>query len=219
MSRILIKAIKPHRQKILVDGKEMKLQQWANRKAAGALRDMGGDVQGEQFTNSRDNLMRDAVMNPENYGIKFVDREAVPFEGQELSPELSEPDIEGEKAEIDAQFAPDEDEGEVPSPNIDPMSHPDWHEDMSEEESFALAEKLDPNIEDDEEGFGNSPEEQKVFDHLMSLKPEEQEVLRNNRTPNNIEDDDEDPEEEHMKRIMTSHNTAFRDAWSILKSW
>ena len=99
------------------------------------------------------------------------------------------------------------------------MSHPDWHEDMSEEESFALAEKLDPNIEDDEEGFGNSPEEQKVFDHLMSLKPEEQEVLRNNRTPNNIEDDDEDPEEEHMKRIMTSHNTAFRDAWSILKSW
>ena len=99
MSRILIKAIKPHRQKILVDGKEMKLQQWANRKAAGALRDMGGDVHGEQFTNSRDNLMRDAVMNPENYGIKFVDREAVPFEGQELTPELSEPDIEGEKAE------------------------------------------------------------------------------------------------------------------------
>jgi len=173
MSRILIKAIKPHRQKILVDGKEMKLQQWANRKAAAALRDMGGDVQGEQFTNSRDNLMRDAVMNPDNYGIKFVDREAVPFEGQELTPELSEPDIEAERAEIDEGFAPDEDEGEVPSPNIE-----------------------------DEVDRGED-----LFDEGGKLR----EGLP--------EDDDEDPEEEHLRRIMTSHNTAFRDAWSILKSW
>ena len=37
MKRILIKAIKPHRQKIMTEsGEEMKLQQWANR-AAGAL--------------------------------------------------------------------------------------------------------------------------------------------------------------------------------------
>ena len=28
-----------------------------------------------------------------------------------------------------------------------------------------------------------------------------------------------DPEEEHLKRIMTSHNTAFRDAWSLMKAW
>ena len=205
MSRILVKAIKPHRQKILVDGKEMKLQQWANRKAAAALRDMGGDVQGEQFTNSRDNLMRDAVMNPENYGIKFVDREPIPFEGQELTPKLSTPDIEAERAEIDEEFAPDEDEGEVPSPNIDPMSHPDWHEDMSEEEAFELMERLDPKLNpniEDEVDRGKD-----LFDESGKLR----EGLP--------EDDDEDPEEEHLRRIMTSHNTAFRDAWSILKSW
>ena len=51
---------------------------------------------------------------------------------------------------------------------------------------------------------------------------DESEIDRDADSPGGVrlpEDDDEDPEEEHMKRIMTSHNTAFRDAWSILKSW
>lgn len=197
MSRILIKAIKPHRQKILVDGKEMKLQQWANRKAAGALRDMGGDVHGEQFTNSRDNLMRDAVMNPENYGIKFVDREAVPFEGQELSPELSEPDIEGEKAEIDAQFAPDEADAE--------------QERFLQEQEERTYGKDESEIDRDVDSPGGVRLPEDDDDTFSGSGTKDDPFTTDNR--------DEDPEEEHMKRIMTSHNTAFRDAWSILKSW
>lgn len=197
MGRILIKAIKPHRQKILVDGKEMKLQQWANRKAAATLRDMGGDVQGEQFTNSRDNLMRDAVMNPENYGIKFVDREPIPFEGQELTPKLSTPDIEAERAEIDEEFAPD-DKAE---------NKPEFDDDFDagsvsiDEERLADWKARQGDIEDEVDRGED------LFDEGGKLR----EGLP--------EDDDEDPEEEHLRRIMTSHNTAFRDAWSILKSW
>ena len=197
MGRILIKAIKPHRQKILVDGKEMKLQQWANRKAAATLRDMGGDVQGEQFTNSRDNLMRDAVMNPENYGIKFVDREPIPFEGQELTPKLSTPDIEAERAEIDEEFAPD-DKAE---------NKPEFDDDFDagsvsiDEERLADWKARQGDIEDEvDRGEDLFDEGGKLHEGLP-------------------EDDDEDPEEEHLRRIMTSHNTAFRDAWSILKSW
>ena len=197
MGRILIKAIKPHRQKILVDGKEMKLQQWANRKAAATLRDMGGDVQGEQFTNSRDNLMRDAVMNHENYGIKFVDREPIPFEGQELTPKLSTPDIEAERAEIDEEFAPD-DKAE---------NKPEFDDDFDagsvsiDEERLADWKARQGDIEDEVDRGED------LFDEGGKLR----EGLP--------EDDDEDPEEEHLRRIMTSHNTAFRDAWSILKSW
>ena len=197
MGRILIKAIKPHRQKILVDGKEMKLQQWANRKAAATLRDIGGDVQGEQFTNSRDNLMRDAVMNPENYGIKFVDREPIPFEGQELTPKLSTPDIEAERAEIDEEFAPD-DKAE---------NKPEFDDDFDagsvsiDEERLADWKARQGDIEDEVDRGED------LFDEGGKLR----EGLP--------EDDDEDPEEEHLRRIMTSHNTAFRDAWSILKSW
>ena len=82
--KVLIKAIQPHRQKILTaDGQEMRLQQWANKQAASALRDAGGDAQGEQFTQSRDMLMRDAVENPEKHGLKFMG-ERMPFEGQNL---------------------------------------------------------------------------------------------------------------------------------------
>ena len=125
MRKIIIKQMRPHRQKILTpDGEEMRLQQWANKKAASALKDAGGDPTGMQFTQARDKLMRDAVMHPENFDIKFFG-ERVPFEGQQI-------------------------EGEMP---------------MQEE---------------------------------MPTQ--------------------EDMEAEHMRNIMTSHNTAFRDAWSILKS-
>ena len=106
--KILIKALQPNRQKILTaDGEEMRLQQWANKQAASSLRDAGGDVQGEQFTQSRDMLMRDAVENPEKHGLKFMG-ERLPFEGQTLQESLTEPDVEGERAAIDSEFAGEE---------------------------------------------------------------------------------------------------------------
>ena len=95
--KILIKAVMPHRQKVLTqDGQEMRLQQWANKQAASSLRDAGGDAQGEQFSQSRDMLMRDAVENPDKHGLKFMG-ERMPFEGQNLQESLSEPDVEGEE--------------------------------------------------------------------------------------------------------------------------
>jgi len=113
MSKILIKMpVRPHRQKVLTqDGQEVRLQQFANRQAADALRAAGGDVQGEQFTSSRDALMRDMVANPESHNIKFMG-ERVPFEGQELEESLSMPDVEGEQAAIDGEFAPAHEEHE-----------------------------------------------------------------------------------------------------------
>jgi len=185
--KVLIKAMRPHRQKVLTeDGQEMRLQQWANKKAGATLR--SSNVSGlrphystEQFQQARDALMREAVANPDEHGLKFMG-ERMPFEGQTLGESLSEPD------------------------------------------------------------YGNSPEEQKVFEHLMSLKPEEQEVLSNNRrgqiytnvsydsnvgTPTEEEIDqmsseqqrgfDANKEAEHLRRIMTSRDVAIRDAWSLLK--
>lgn len=110
MSKILIKMpMKPHRQKVLTpDGQEVRLQQFANRMAANELRGAGGDAQGEQFTSSRDKLMRDMVANPESHNIKFMG-ERVPFEGQNLEQSLSMPDVAGEQAAIDSEFAGEDD--------------------------------------------------------------------------------------------------------------
>ena len=107
--KILIKALLPHRQKILTqDGEEMRLQQWANKQAASALRDAGDKPQGEQFTQSRDMLMRDAVENPDKHGLKFMG-ERLPFEGQNLEEMLTEPDVEGEQGAISGpESGPDE---------------------------------------------------------------------------------------------------------------
>jgi hypothetical protein len=94
--KILIKAIQPHRQKVLTaDGEEIRLQRWANKKVANELRGAGGDAAGEQFTQARDKLMYDAVANPEEHGLKFMN-ERVPFEGQNLESSLSEPNVESE---------------------------------------------------------------------------------------------------------------------------
>ena len=98
--KILIKAVMPHRQKVLTqDGQEMRLQQWANKQAASSLRDAGGDAQGEQFSQSRDMLMRDAVENPEKHGLKFMG-ERLPFEGQNLESSLSDPMSASDIADI-----------------------------------------------------------------------------------------------------------------------
>lgn len=141
MSRILIKMpMKPHRQKVLTEaGEEKRLQQLANQMAARELRAAGGDVQGDQFTTARDALMRDMVANPEAHNIKFMN-ERVPFEGQTLGESLSMPDVAGEQAAIDSQFT-----------GKDPMNDPDFKENMTEDESFELAEKLDSKFNPDRE--------------------------------------------------------------------
>ena len=167
--KVLIKAMQPHRQKVLTaDGEELRLQRWANKKAANELRGAGGDAAGEQFNQARDKLMRDAVANPNEHGLKFLN-ERLPFEGQNLQESLS-----------------------------DPMDSPEFKEDMTEDESFSLAEKLDER--------NRTPD---LFDSEGKLRdgmpPEEEEF-------------NPDAEAEHMKRIMTSRQVPMRDAWSILKN-
>ena len=139
MSKIIIKMpVRPHRQKVLTqDGQEVRLQQFANRQAADALRGAGGDVQGEQFTSSRDALMRDMVANPESHNIKFMG-DRVPFEGQELEESLSMPDVEGERAGIDSEFA-----GEEETPKETPEEKPDIFD-----EEGKLREELPPKKEE-----------------------------------------------------------------------
>tara|TARA_R100000353_G_C6470624_1_gene186477 strand:+ start:127 stop:900 length:774 start_codon:yes stop_codon:yes gene_type:complete len=205
MGKVFVKAIAPHRQKVLQGDKEMRLQQLANRMMADQMRQAGQSPTGDMFTQGRDKLMRDMVMNPEAHNIKFLG-ERVPFEGQTLGSSLSEPDVAGEQAAIDANF-------------------------------------------------GNSPEEQQVFDHLMSLRPEEQEVLQRNRdtSPQTAQDklmseimdekgnlkpdsqfmdreeDEEDEEEDdrpqseddlmdRMARKAVHHISSFRDAWAVMKN-
>ena len=167
--KVLIKAMRPHRQKILTeDGEEMRLQQWANKAASSALRGAGGDASGEQFTQARDTLMREAVANPNEHGLKFLG-ERMPFDGQELEESLS-----------------------------DPMDSPEFKEDMTEDESFSLAEKLDEK--------NRTPD---LFD--------EQGKLRDGMPPEE-EEFNPDAEAEHLRRIMTSRQVPMRDAWSVLKN-
>ena len=98
--KVLIKSMRPHRQKVLTeDGEEMRLQQGANKQAASAMRSAGDAASGEQFTQARDALMRNAVENPQEHGLKFMG-ERVPFEGQTLESSLSEPDMEAEKPQL-----------------------------------------------------------------------------------------------------------------------
>lgn len=108
--KVLIKAVRPNRQKVLTEnGEEMRLQQWANKRAAAQMREGGSAPSGEQFEQARDALMREAVANPDEHGLKFMD-ERVPFEGQTLEESLSEPDVEGEQAAVDQEFAPEKPE-------------------------------------------------------------------------------------------------------------
>jgi len=113
--KVLIKSMRPHRQKVLTeDGQEMRLQQWANKKTGATLRSK--NVSGlrphystEQFQQARNALMREAVANPDEHGLKFMG-ERMPFEGQTLEESLSEPNVEGEQAAVDQEFAPEKPE-------------------------------------------------------------------------------------------------------------
>jgi len=72
----LLKAMAPHRQKVLPAGadKHLKLQSWANKKA------FSEKLLGDEATARRDVLMREAVANPEAHGLRFVDGPAIPFD-------------------------------------------------------------------------------------------------------------------------------------------
>ena len=83
MGKVFVKAVAPHRQKVLQGDKEMRLQQLANRMMADQMRQSGQSPTGDMFTQGRDKLMRDMVMNPEAHNIKFLG-ERVPFDGQTL---------------------------------------------------------------------------------------------------------------------------------------
>lgn len=193
--KILIKAVMPHRQKVLTqDGQEMRLQQWANKQAASSLRDAGGDAQGEQFSQSRDMLMRDAVENPEKHGLKFMG-ERLPFEGQNLESSLSEPDVEGEEY-----------------PSSEEMSD-ELKRRQSElfDESGKLRDGMPP-----EEGKKRGPIYTNVSYDSNVGTPTEEEI--DQMTSEQQRGFDANKEAEHMRRIMTSRQVPMRDAWSILKN-
>lgn len=116
MSKILIKMpVKPHRQKILTDeGEEMRLQQWANKKAAKELGGLGADAHGEQFESSRNTLMRDAVENPESHNIKFFN-DIVPFDEE---PNAADKEI-GQMHQLEEELTHGKDESEIDRDEID----------------------------------------------------------------------------------------------------
>jgi len=202
MGKILIKAIRPHRQKVLTaEGEELKLQQWANKKAAQALRGAGGDSSGEQFTQAREALMRQALENPDEHGLKFMG-ERVPFEGQRLEEELSEPDPEGEMAAIDSQFAPgkEHDEEETLTSNNMMRDNSDYHTTPETERTMNAGKLV------------NAKRGSNLFDDMgrlrETLKPNEEDAAERQHVPMDAD---------HPDYFKTSRQTAFRDAWSLLK--
>tara|TARA_R110002012_G_scaffold55734_4_gene142289 strand:- start:446 stop:1195 length:750 start_codon:yes stop_codon:yes gene_type:complete len=210
--KILIKAVMPHRQKILTqDGQEMRLQQWANKQAASSLRDAGGDAQGEQFSQSRDMLMRDAVENPEKYGLKFMG-ERLPFEGQNLESSLSEPDYSGE-AEADFALRQEELEQAMKEGTMPNESQEDIDADKKRMENTVklINAKRGSNLFDDMGRLRDDiPDDPKVDDG-------DPKVQRWQAGKSPEEEFNPDDEAEHMRRIMTSRQVPMRDAWSVLK--
>jgi hypothetical protein len=199
--KILIKAMKPHRQRILTEnGEEMRLQQWANKKAAEALRGAGGDVQGEQFQQARDALMREAVANPDEHGLKFMG-ERIPFEGQTLEESLSEPDVEGEQG---PESGPDEWMGDESPEHFENVREQEGVEQFLQQREKEAKPKMPKSIE--QLRGGNLFDEQGKLRQTLPQGEEEEEEF------------DPDAEAEHLRRIMTSRDVAMRDAWSILKS-
>ena len=213
--KVLIKAVMPHRQKVLTqDGQEMRLQQWANKQAASALRDAGGDAQGEQFSQSRDMLMRDAVENPDKHGLKFMG-ERLPFEGQNLQESLSEPTFDNEADKEIADFHHEEelrtygkDESEIERDARYPGGVKLPGEELPN--LFDSEGKLRDGMPPEEEGFLQA--NNKVTWKDMPSEERTKELLQQE------EEFNPDKEAEHMRRIMTSRQVPMRDTWSILKN-
>ena len=213
--KILIKAMQPHRQRVLTaDGEEIRLQRWANKTANREVGTDRGKVGGaERFTQARDKLMYDAVANPEEHGLKFIN-ERVPFEGQELESLLSDPMSAGDIADItDASSAETERAMGEKTPDL-----------------FDSEGKLRDDIPDDPKVDDGDP---KVQRWQAGKSPEEEGFLQANnkvtwkdmpseeRTKELLQQEEEfnpDAEAEHMRRIMTSRQVPMRDAWSILKN-
>ena len=225
--KVLIKAMRPHRQKVLTeDGKEMRLQQWANKTAGAALRGAGGDAGGEQFQQARDALMREAVANPDEHGLKFMG-ERMPFEGQTLEESLSEPDVEGEQAAVDQEFAPEKPEtpdifdeqgrlrdglpqgGKMNEKDMHDEALADWEArqsdiDFSRNQGHADGYEGKPYHDMEQEEL--DADKKRFYGMYPHLQPQEQGGF------------DPDAEAEHMRRIMTSRQVPMRDAWSVLKN-
>ena len=168
------------------------------------MRGAGGDAAGDQFTQARDKLMRDAVANPEEHGLKFLN-ERVPFEGQNLEQMLSEPDVAGEQAAIDSQFGDDE-----------PLDFTNKIRDTRSADSYKTGDTMTPQDKLMSE----------IMDETGNLKPDNKFMDdgedEDDMPPPEEEDDRPKSEDELLERIMAqkavSHIRGFRDAWSVLKS-
>ena len=216
MSKVFVKAIAPHRQKVLQGDKEMRLQQLANRMMADQMRESGQSPTGDMFTQGRDKLMRDMVMNPEAHNIKFMG-ERVPFEGQTLGSSLSEPDVAGEQAAIDDEFK----DGETLESN-------NMMRDTRSAESYKTGD-TSPQIGD--ERFFPPPSDRTLQDKLIAdnilseildekgnLKPDNQFMDREEDEEDDDRPQSEDDLMDRMARKAVHHISSFRDAWMVIKN-
>lgn len=195
MGKVFVKAVAPHRQKVLQGDKEMRLQQLANRMMADQMRQGGQSPTGDMFTQGRDKLMRDMVMNPEAHNIKFMG-ERVPFEGQTLGSSLSEPDVAGEQAAIDDEFR----DGETLESN-------NMMRDTRSADSYKTGDTMTPQDKLMSE----------IMDEKGNLKPESQFM------DDEDEEEDDRPQSEEdlmdrMARKAVHHISSFRDAWMVIKN-
>jgi len=189
--KVLIKSMKPHRQRVITaDGEEVRLQQWANKMAAEIMRMAGKNPSGEQFTQARDMLMRYAVEKPEENGLKFMN-ERVPFEGQNLESSLSDPMSASDIADITDASSAETERAMGGTPDL-----------------FDSEGKLRDGMPPEEEGFLQA--NNKVTWRGMPSEERTKELLQQ-------EQFDPDAEAEHLRRIMTSRQVPMRDAWDILK--
>lgn len=225
MGKVFVKAIAPHRQKVLQGDKEMRLQQLANRMMADQMRQAGQSPTGDMFTQGRDKLMRDMVMNPEAHNIKFLG-ERVPFEGQTLGSSLSEPDVAGEQAAIDDEFR----DGETLQSNNmmrDTRSAESYKTGDTSPKSLADIPPPASNDPKDVEDFRNRTidflQQQKLLSEILdekgNLKPDNQFM---DREEDEEEEDDrpqsEDDLMDRMARKAVHHISSFRDAWMVMKN-
>ena len=201
MGKVFVKAIAPHRQKVLQGDKEFRLQQLANRMMADQMRQGGQSPTGDMFTQGRDKLMRDMVMNPEAHNIKFMG-ERVPFEGQTLGSSLSEPDVAGEQAAIDDEFS-----------DTSPKSLADIPPPASNDPK---------DVEDFRNRTTDFLQQQKLLSEILNekgnLKPDSQFMDSEEDEEEDDRPQSEDDLMDRMARKAVHHISSFRDAWAVMKN-